>query len=622
MSQAVRVSEFFKYHGLWAPGIRLFRKVSFSIKATLISLVFIVPLSWVSWQYFSDKAAAIEFSAKEHDGVTYAQALMPALAAAQHGEDMSSPMAALQKVEASVGQELGTAKAFQAATSATPPEQASALMSLLAAATDGSNLTLDPDIDSYYLMDASMFRLPLLANYVAQMKSLGQGMLQRGQSTPDEVRKLTELSALAREQSAALSDGLNKAHAYNPATRGAVNGEAVLGEVAAFLKEVDQSFLQNSGTPMGQPESFGAHAAALHADTLALVNRSSQELNRLIGVRVSGLVTARNVTAAVMALFLLCAVYLFMSFKRVLDGGLREVAYHLTSIRDGDLTTRPKAWGGDEVASLIGALQQMQASLGDIVQRVRESSDSLLTGASEISAGAMDLSARTEANAASLQQTSASMSAMSDTVKHSAASSERAAGMANENAQVAQRGSIVMKEVIQTMDGVRTSSGKIGDIISVIDGIAFQTNILALNAAVEAARAGEQGKGFAVVATEVRALALRSANAAQEIKQLVTESMERVSASTRVVEAAGATMDELMSNADHMQKVLMELSGSATSQSAGITQIGSAVQDLDQSTQQNAALVEQTAAAATSVKDLAQQMADRVKMFKLQAASV
>ena len=621
MSQAVRVSEFFRYHGMWAPGIRLFRKVSFSVKAALISLVFVVPLSWVSWQYFNDKAAAIDFSAKEHDGVQYAQALLPVLSAVHKGEDSSSAMESLRKLDQTVGAELGTTQAFQTVLASPVAQQAGALLTLLATSTDGSNLTLDPDIDSYYLMDATMFRLPLLADYVNRLKVLGQGVLQRGQATPEELRTLTELNALTREQVQALSDGLNKAYAYNPTTRSAVKDEAVLTSVTALLKEVDQALLQPGGTVQGQADTFGTHAQAVHEEALALIGRGTQELNRLIGVRVGSLVSARNVTAGVMAVFLLCAVYLFMSFKRVLDGGLREVAFHLTSIRDGDLTTHPKAWGGDEVASLIGALQQMQTSLGDIVKRVRESSDSLLTGASEISAGAMDLSARTEANAASLQQTSASMAAMSDTVKQSAASSERAAGMANENAQVAQRGSTVMKEVIQTMDGVRTSSSKIGDIISVIDGIAFQTNILALNAAVEAARAGEQGKGFAVVANEVRALALRSANAAQEIKQLVTESMERVSASTQVVEAAGTTMDELMSNADHMQKVLMALSGSATSQSAGITQIGSAVQDLDQSTQQNAALVEQTAAAATSVKDLAQQMADQVKMFKLTGQS-
>ena len=252
-------------------------------------------------------------------------------------------------------------------------------------------------------------------------------------------------------------------------------------------------------------------------------------------------------------------------------------------MRDGNLTTQPKAWGKDEVAKLISSMVQMQGSLAETVKQVRESSDPLLTGASEISAGSMD------------------------NISHNAHTS----------ADAASHGKGVIQQVITTMSTVKTSSGKIGDIIGVINGIAFQTNILALNAAVEAARAGEQGKGFAVVASEVRALALRSATAAREIKSLITESMDRVDDSTHVIQIAGKTMENLVSNANHIHQLLQDISGSSAEQSTGISEVGVALQTLDQSTQHNAALVEETAATASSMKDLAQQLADRVSMFKV-----
>jgi methyl-accepting chemotaxis protein len=301
----------------------------------------------------------------------------------------------------------------------------------------------------------------------------------------------------------------------------------------------------------------------------------------------------------------------------VLDGGLKEVAFHVDAMRDGNLTTRPSPWGRDEISQLMTTLVDMQTSLRGIVSQVRQSSNVLLHGSQEISAGSLDLSARTESNAASLEQTAAAMEQLSASVKNTTDNSREAAGIAAENATSAERGGTIINQVTSTMESVHASSSQIGDIIGVIDGIAFQTNILALNAAVEAARAGEQGKGFAVVASEVRALAQRSAAAAGEIKQLITASLTQVDSATTVARGARTTMQELVANASRMNELLRDIASAASEQSAGLGQITQAIQDLDNATQQNAALVEETAAAAGSVRDNAQQLAERVDRFQL-----
>ena len=323
--------------------------------------------------------------------------------------------------------------------------------------------------------------------------------------------------------------------------------------------------------------------------------------------------------SGVFAVALLIAGYLFLSFYRVMDGGLKETRRHLRAITDGDLTTSPFPWGNDEAAQLMFELRAMQESLRKIVTSVRGSSESMVHASSEIASASMDLSARTEQTAANLEQSASSMEEISSTVKHTADNVRQAAALAADNSKAAVRGGAVIAEVVSTMDDINSSSKKIGDIIGVIDGIAFQTNILALNAAVEAARAGEQGRGFAVVATEVRSLAQRSAQAAKEIKTLISSSVEKVDSGSKVVKDAGGTMQELVVNARRMNDLLAEISTAASEQSSGVSQVGAAVNELDRMTQQNAALVEETAAAASALKDQAIGLANEVDRFKLPA---
>jgi len=286
-------------------------------------------------------------------------------------------------------------------------------------------------------------------------------------------------------------------------------------------------------------------------------------------------------------------------------------------IADLDLTDTIASHDRDETGRMLQALASMQASLRTLVTQVRTSTDSIGIASAEIADGSIDLSSRTEEAASSLQQTAASIEQMNGTVQHSTHSARSANELAAAAADVAMRGGAVVARVVTTMEEINGSSRQISDIIGVIDGIAFQTNILALNAAVEAARAGEQGRGFAVVATEVRSLAQRSASAAKEIKRLIGASVERVEVGTQLVADAGATMHEVVDAAKRVSTIIGEISQAANEQSQGIGQVNTAVAQLDQVTQQNAALVEESAAAAESLKAQAQHLAETVQRFRI-----
>ena len=306
-----------------------------------------------------------------------------------------------------------------------------------------------------------------------------------------------------------------------------------------------------------------------------------------------------------------------ITLARKLVSSLHQAMAVAKAVAEGDLTQRIDVSGTDEVAQLMGSIKDMASSLEAICTQIRHGTDAIATASAEIATGNMDLSSRTEQQAGALEETASSMEELTSTVKQNSDNARQANTLANAASNVAVDGGVVVSQVVETMAAINDSSRKIVDIISVIDGIAFQTNILALNAAVEAARAGEQGRGFAVVAAEVRNLAQRSASAAKEIKTLIDNSVEKVDSGTKLVDQAGVAMNNIVTSIQKVNDVVSEISNASHEQSSGIDQINQAVMHMDESTQQNAALVEQAAAAASSLQDQATRLTQVVSVFKL-----
>jgi methyl-accepting chemotaxis protein len=351
-----------------------------------------------------------------------------------------------------------------------------------------------------------------------------------------------------------------------------------------------------------------------------LVDSQKTKMNLAAQDATADYTSARNllVAAGLLACVLgsVLAVVITHGLLRQLGGEPSYAASVVQRIAAGDLATAVQTRPGDKT-SLLAAMRAMQAALADVVADVRRGSESVASASSQIAQGNQDLSGRTERQASALQQTAASMEQLGATVRHNADNAHQANELAQGASAAAQQGGEVVAQVVDTMRGINESSKKITDIIGVIDGIAFQTNILALNAAVEAARAGEQGRGFAVVAGEVRSLAQRSADASREIKSLITASVERVEKGSALVDAAGAAMSRVVTSIARVTDIMAAISTASAEQSAGVAQVGHAVSQMDQATQQNAALVEESAAASESLKGQADQLVQAVSVFKV-----
>jgi len=400
----------------------------------------------------------------------------------------------------------------------------------------------------------------------------------------------------------------------------------VLADLAALDADTDAAFKEAIGQILAFNSEGGAKVISgridpLNTQTLTLINKlvDMQQAN-------ANEVMAHSVTAdrslmlvlfvlggVAVALGVVCATIITRSITVPLSGAV-GVAQKVAA---GELTSNVQVEGQDETSELLQALKDMNESLAKTVGDVRNGTELISTASQEIASGNADLSARTESQASSLEETASSMEELTSTVKQNADNARQANQLAVSASSVAEKGGTVVSQVVQTMGSITESSRKIADIISVIDGIAFQTNILALNAAVEAARAGEQGRGFAVVASEVRNLAQRSAGAAKEIKELITDSVEKVDAGSKLVDEAGQTMDLIVTSIRQVADIMGEITAATQEQSNGIEEVNQAISQMDEMTQQNAALVEEAAAAAESMQEQAGMLSQAVSIFKL-----
>jgi methyl-accepting chemotaxis protein len=641
---------FFHWHGAWAPGVRLFRRMGFGRKSLVVGSVMALPLLVALWLLNTNWSGQIEFTQREREGVATMRALMPVLKgvldtrnatrANLGGFDASAAyrasraetdgaLLALRAQVTSTKDPLNLTSAvdqLDAAWRATASSKngvddsgrtvfgpvTAAGVELLTRIGDDSNLVLDPDLDSFYLVSALVLSVPKTLESLGQLWGWGTYAAMKGGLNPDNESKWHVWSAQVVSGTQDARQYFERAAKANPSLTKMVD-----------LKSFDYALKLHA---QGQLVVFGQHhsdAAKYFADgkhaldeLMGLYDRALPALDGLLLVRINKLQGQRRLAFGMSVVSLLLAVYLFIAFRKVLEGGLREVVFHVNAMRDGDLTTQPHAWGKDEIAKLIGNVKDMQSSLRRIVSRVRDASGAMVSASGEIASASVDLSQRTEQSAASLERSAASMEQISATVNQTADNVAQAAEVASDNARVASQAGQEIAAMVSTMQGIHDASKKISEIISTIDSIAFQTNILALNAAVEAARAGEQGRGFAVVAGEVRGLAHRSAVAAREIKSLISGSVEQVDAGTQRVHSAGKSIGQMVGNATRINDLLADISTAAREQSKGVATVGDSVTELDKMTQQNAALVEQTAAAASALKDQANHLANEVASFR------
>jgi methyl-accepting chemotaxis protein len=486
---------------------------------------------------------------------------------------------------------------------------------------DYFELAFDQDAASHYLINATVNNVPQLTEVLGRMRARGASILTQKSATLEDRIAFAALLENATQLNHAVKNSLDKALQASPQLKSNL-GETMQAAFDAAEKRMQlaQSEIVKAEQFTLEPSEFFTQFTEAIDAQFKLDDLAFAELTTTLKARESALRTETYVLTAGLSVVVILAVLLAWIVVRSITRPLQRAVALAHRIADGDLAEQIAVAGSDEAAQLLISLEGMRSSLAKIVTEVRQGSEVINVAAGQLASGTLDLSSRTEEQASALEQTASSMEELTSTVKQNADNARQANGLVNSASQVAMKGGAVVSEVVDTMGTISDSAKKIADIISVIDSIAFQTNILALNAAVEAARAGEQGRGFAVVATEVRGLAQRSAAAAKEIKALIEESVAKVDAGTNLVGAAGATMQEVVDSIKRVTDIMGEISSASQEQSAGIEQINRAIAQMDEVTQQNAALVEQAGAASQGMHDQTSALAKLVSVFKLAAS--
>ena len=479
-------------------------------------------------------------------------------------------------------------------------------------------LSVDADTASAFLIRASLVDMPWLAENLGVMRAVGSGFLAQNSLTPEGRATLQGLQKRVLELQGQMFRNLKRSTEANPDIKKALEAQADAHKAAVdkTLALANQALI--SATEINYPSAQYFDEFTKTIDGLFEFNASAmQSMDAILQERANASLRNMILVSVFVLLGLGAGAALSLMFVRSITGPVGDAVKVARAVADGDLTVNVPVLGTNELGQLMRALSDMRTHLERVVTKVKMGSENLATASAEIAQGNNDLSNRTEQQASALEETAASMEELGSTVSQNADSARQANQLAQNASSVAVRGGEVVGQVVHTMRDINDSSRKIADIISVIDGIAFQTNILALNAAVEAARAGEQGRGFAVVASEVRSLAGRSAEAAKEIKALISASVERVEHGSTLVDQAGNTMTEVVNAIRRVTDIMGEISSASGEQATGVAEVGEAVGQMDQVTQQNAALVEEMAAAASSLKTQAQDLLTIVEVFHL-----
>ncbi|MCW5667704.1 MAG: cache domain-containing protein [Piscinibacter sp.] len=641
---------------LLAPGAALMRHLRFPAKITLMSLVLTLPLAWLTWQTLASLRADIELARSENQGAAIVmrvttlvdltqrhrgltnrhlagdasvepalqqtrRELTQALAQTQQAVDAADRFTvapAWQELSASLGRiAAGEHPAAPAEAFAAHSALVDRMYDFVVRSAEDSQLLLDPQAPSFHLMHISVQHVLPWSEALAQMRGLGAGLLQRGQSTPEERARVQAFQRLLAHQThnTALSvEALRRTG--TPVPEGF---EAALRASIDFAALVDATFV--GGRQAGDAPSFFAAGTRAVDQAMGMGHAATAQLSALLEERIAQ-AQRRWLFALLAGLGTLLGVsYLAAAFFKLLFETVQRLQQTVGQLARGDFAARIDVSGKDELAVVGRTLDEMTGRISEMVAQIRSNSVMVAQSGLRLAEDSKSLSERTEAQASSLEQTAASVQDMTSSVQRSAEGARAADALAAQVRDVAESGSGAVQTAVRTMQDIQASSRKVHDIIGVIEGIAFQTNILALNAAVEAARAGEQGRGFAVVAAEVRTLAQRSSASAREIKTLIGESVSHVDAGVRGIEDTSRTFERIVSGIREVAENVRTISANVVEQSGGLTQISQAVAQIDEITQRNAQMVEQALHSSGQLGDRAEHLAAAVRSFRLRQGS-
>ncbi|HAT31585.1 MAG TPA: methyl-accepting chemotaxis protein [Janthinobacterium sp.] len=512
------------------------------------------------------------------------------------------------------GNSISVPQSYEAHTALVPK-----LLAVLDLVADHYGLSLDPDLDTYQLIQSMYYQLPYLTEELGKMRAKGAGLLAKKAATPADKLILSGIIGRVRDRLNQTVGSFNKAASANAeiAAKFTTSMQDMVGQASATMQLATEKITLSESLDYPGPDYVKATTQAIDAQ-FAVNSLAARQLETMLDGKIQDL----RQTRWLMICAMLILIGLAGSLQYVIAGSVSRPLSRAVAIArrvaQGDLTSDIGTSGSNETAQLLLALQEMNDGLRKIVGDVRVSIAHIGAASNDIAAGNADLSSRTESQASSLEETASSMEQITSTVQQNADHAKLANAQVASTSEAATKGGLVVSQVVQTMADINASSRKIVDIIGVIDSIAFQTNILALNAAVEAARAGEQGRGFAVVASEVRNLAQRSAGAAKEIKELISDSVRKVDLGNSLVDQAGKTIGEIVQSVSGVSTIMADIAMASREQSTGIEQVNQAITQMDHMTQQNSALVEQAAAAAASLNEQAQLLVQAMSIFTLE----
>lgn len=642
------------------PAIRMMRCLRLLPKFSLVTMILLVPLLLVSALLINELNHAIALASKERIGVQAVQkietllhllqqhralrhmhlngnagarvqaaqvqqAIDAALMQLKNDRDLAAALGLRQPVERirqdwlAIRASLDNSRARESnAGHAAVIEQLYKLNALVA---DRSHLTLDPQVDTYYLIGSFVRAFPEVAEGMADITGRGAAYIDSGLFEANEDVMLNAAVMIAQRDLTRIAVQLDAMFRENPALKTSLaQHQVALRDAHGFLErarsEVLSSFNQTSG------DQFYRAGSQVIGQLYGFASASGKLLDQALAQRIERQLQRRNWMLGGILFAVLLVVYLLLGFYASFSRDVKALSLAVDRAAGGDLSHRVGSVARDEIGMLLNAFGNMSAKLARMVEEVRSGTQMMAVASHDIAAGNADLSVRTETQAASLAETAAAMAALIATVKQNTDNARQTDALVQSASEIAVSGGQSVARVIGTMTSITDYSRKIGDIIGVIDNIAFQTNLLALNAAVEAARAGEQGRGFAVVAAEVRSLAQRTATAAREIKLLILDSISTVDAGSRQVSEAGKTMDDIIGSVKRVAGIMQNIDTASNEQRIGIENVNQAIVMMDELTQRNAALVEQAAVATGNMHDQAMHVSQAVAMFKLGPAAI